>query len=118
MKLTAVRVPLPPPGTIDGLLARQLGPRLAQLRKNPEEFVPLIDWVRFIDETGQHHFDACLFRREDGPVYRAGTTDLVACFSQSAATECDDEALAEDLEEALLSFRRRRVPPRSSGPRP
>jgi hypothetical protein len=67
--------------------------------------VPLIDWVRFIDETGQHHFEACLFRQEEGPVYRAGTTDLVACFSQSAATECDDEALAEHLEEALVAFR-------------
>ncbi len=105
MKLTAVRLPLPPPTDIDGLLARQLGPRLAQLTSNPAEFAPLLDRLRFVDDAGVHRFDATLYRGEDGPVYRAGTSEFVACFSQSAASECDDDDLAEQLEAALLALR-------------
>lgn len=105
MKLTAVRLPLPPLTDIDGLFARQLGPRLAQLTANPAEVAPLLDRLVFVDETGAPRFDAALYRGEDGPVYRAGTTEFVACFAQSSASECDDDALAEQLEAALLARR-------------
>lgn len=88
------------------MLAAQLGPRLAQLRAQPAEFGPLLERFQLVDDTGNHRFDVCLFRREDGPVFRAGTADLVATFSQSAISECDDEELAAALEVALLDYRR------------
>lgn len=105
MKLTAVRLSLPPLTDIDALLARQLGPRLAQLTSSPAELAPLLDRLVFVDEAGAPCFDACLYLGEDGPVYRAGTTEFVACFAQSSASECDDDALSEQLEAALLALR-------------
>ncbi len=105
MKLTAVRTPLPPLTEMDALLAQQLGPRLKQLTADPTGFALRLDRLRFIDETGTPRFDACLHLGEDGPVYRAGTAEFVACFSQSSATECDDEDLVEQLEAALRALR-------------
>ena len=55
--------------------------------------------------TGAPGVDARLDLGEDGPRYRAGTTEFVACFSQSSATECDDEDLVEQLEAALRALR-------------
>ena len=102
-KLTATRIDLPPVGKLDALFARQLGPRLAQLKANPAEVGPNLTRLRFADQTGVDRFEGCLFRGEDGPVFRLGTTDEVACFSQSS--ECDDDELAEQLEAALRAFR-------------
>jgi len=104
-KLTAARVDLPPVGKLDALFARQLGPRLAQLKANPAEVGPNLTRLRFADQTGVDRFEACLFRGETGPVFRLGTTDEVACFSQSSISECDDDELAEQLEAALRAFR-------------
>jgi len=103
-KLTAARVELPPVGKLDALFARQLGPRLAQLKANPAEVGPNLTRLRFTDETGVDRFEACLFLGEDGVVFRIGTTDQVACFSQSSISECDDDELAEQLEAALHEF--------------
>ena len=105
MKLTAVRRPLPLLTEIDALLAEQLGPRLKQLTADPIAVAPRLDRLSFVDESGAPRFDACLHLGEDGPVYRAGTTEFVACFSRGSATECDDDELAEQLEAALLALR-------------
>lgn len=80
-----------------------------EFRDNREHYVVL-------DEAGVHILDAVLHLGEDGPVYRAGTTDCVACFSQSSATECDDDELAAALEAALLEHRRAQVRSGSRGP--
>jgi hypothetical protein len=40
---------------------------------------------------GRHVFDLQLFCGDDGQVYRAGTLDRVASFSQGGATGTDDE---------------------------
>ena len=103
-KLTATRIDLPPVGKLDALFARQLGPRLAQLKANPAEVGPNLTRLRFTDERGVDRFEACLFLDEDGVVFRIGTTDKVACFSQSSISECDDDELAEQLEAALREF--------------
>lgn len=105
--LTLRTLPLPAAAEIDGVLAEQLGPRLAQLRADPVTYAPLITLAELVDTDGVVRFEACLFRGEDGPVYRAGSVDFVASFSQSCATECDDDELAEALEEALRASRRR-----------
>lgn len=80
---------------------------MAQLQKDPECYAPLVTLMEFANADGVTLFEACLFRGEDGPVYRAGTTDFVASFSQSSATECDDEELIEALEQALRASRGR-----------
>lgn len=105
LTLRARAIPLPAADAIHGVLAEQLGPRLAQLRKDPEAYAPLITLVEFADADGVTRFEACLFRGEDGPVHRAGTTEFVASFSQSTATECDDDELADALEQALRASR-------------
>ena len=100
MKLRFQVLPRVPLEQIDDLFAAQLGGGLQAWRKDPTRGA-LLDRYAVLDETGAHLFDAVLFRGEDGPVYRAGTTDFVACFSQRTATECDDDALAEALDEAI-----------------
>lgn len=90
------------------LFARQLGARLETWRRDPE-MGELIERGELHDEHGVHRYDACFVRGEDGPVYVAGTTELVAYFSQSATTECEDEALIRALEDALRDQRIRRA---------
>jgi hypothetical protein len=111
VRLTCRRIPVPPLDAIDGVFREQLGPRWAQLRANPAEFGPLIELVELVDDSGNHRFDVVLHRGEDGPVFRAGTVDFVATFSQSSISECDDDDLAAALEAALVVHRRSRTVP-------
>ena len=75
--LTLRTLPLPAAAEIDGVLAEQLGPRLAQLRADPVTYAPLITLAELVDTDGVVRFEACLFRGEDGPVYRLAHTIAV-----------------------------------------
>jgi len=106
MKLRFRLLPRLPLEAVDALFAAQLGGRLAAWRKDPA-MGELIDRCEVVDEAGVHRFDVVLHRLEDGPVYVAATTGFVACFSQGSATECDDDDLADALDEGLRGLRRR-----------
>jgi hypothetical protein len=99
------RFPIPSLVDLEHVLAEQLGPRLAQLKADWAAYGPLIERYQVVDDGGAVHFDVILFRGEDGPVFRAGTADFVATFSQGSISECDDEDLAQTLETALRAFR-------------
>ncbi len=105
MKLRFQVLPRVPIDQLDELFAAQLGGGLHAWRLDPTRG-ELLDRYTVLDESGAHRFDAVLFRGEDGPVYRAGTTDFVACFAQGTATECADDALVDALDEALRALRR------------
>jgi hypothetical protein len=53
-----------------------------------------------LDDAGTHMFDAVIFCGDDGFVFRRGTTELVASWSQGGMAElmADDESLEQRLE--------------------
>ena len=59
----------------------------------------LVEWYE-LDDAGTHVFDAVIFCGDDGFVFRRGTTELVASWSQGGMSElmADDESLEQRLE--------------------
>ena len=95
--LTFRAVPMPPAGTaLPELLRRQVS--------IPDDSRHLYTLFTAHDPHGKHVYDASLFCWDDGPVYAAGTTKLVARFVQGSA-ECERAGLADALDTALHRFR-------------
>src|ERR1700733_2449345 len=59
----------------------------------------LVEWYE-IDDAGTHVFDAAIFCGDDGFVFRRGTTEPVASWSQGGMSELmsDDASLEQRLE--------------------
>ena len=100
MKLHLRSRPLSSLDDLGPLLEAQLGPLLEQARSDGPEGASLIALFDVLDDAGQHRFDLHLFCGDDGQVYRAGTTEYVASFSQGGATGSADTALLRALNDA------------------
>jgi len=91
------------------LFVAQLGPLLDQALGDGEDGLSLL--TRFeVRRDRAHVYDLTLFADEDGTVYRAGTLEPVASFSQGGATASDDAALLNALNAALAVWRSSKVP--------
>ncbi len=91
------------------LFVAQLGPLLDQALDDGADGLSLL--TRFeVRRDRAHVYDLTLFADEDGTVYRAGTLEPVASFSQGGATASDDAALLNALNAALAVWRSSKVP--------
>ncbi len=83
------------------------------------EDVNLIEWYA-IDDGGKHVYDAAIFVGDDGFVFRTGTTDVVASWSQGGMAELmdDDESLEERLEAGFENRASGLGPPASGAAKP
>ena len=109
--MTFHQLPTPALDAMPSLLRDQLGPLLDQAIDDGPEGLSLIE--RFeVREGGQHRYDLALFAGDDGAVYRRGTLEHVASFSQGGATG-PDLALVAGLNVALQAWRaiQRELPP-------
>jgi len=52
------------------------------------------------DDEGEPAYDVFMYMADDGTVFRAGTTEVVAWYVQSGL-DCDDVALYEALQDAM-----------------
>ncbi|MFO0713342.1 MAG: hypothetical protein U0353_26040 [Sandaracinus sp.] len=97
-------VPLPKGGAREALWRAQVGPLLDQaLADGPDGLSLLTRFeVRAAEVT---RYDLTLFCDDDGAVYRHGTTELVASFSQGGATGSEDHALLDALNAAHATWR-------------
>lgn len=96
------------------LLCEQLGPLLDQALGDGPDGLDLL--TRFeVREGRTHRYDLTLFCDDDGAVYRAGTLERVASFSQGGATGTEDASLVEALNAAHAAWRKR--PERPASPR-
>lgn len=110
-RLTFHQLPTPALDAMPPLLRDQLGPLLDQALDDGPEGLSLIE--RFeVREGGQHRYDLALFVGDDGAVYRKGTLEHVASFSQGGATG-PDLALVAGLNAAHQAWRaiQRELPP-------
>jgi hypothetical protein len=105
MHLTLRSRPTPSFDQMTDLLRDQLGPLLEQAEEDGEGGADLIELFDVLDEQGRHVFDMHLFCGDDGQVFRPGTLEHVASFSQGSATGADDEALLRALDEAHAAWR-------------
>lgn len=96
--------PMPALDDVAGLLRDQLGPLLEQAAEDGPDGADLITLFDVLDGDGRHLYDLHLFCGDDGQVYRAGTTEHVASFSQGGATGTDDEALIAALVAAYAAW--------------
>lgn len=95
---------IPTPKTVDALTPvtrRQLD---VILQNHPRDWHELTDLFFVHDGTGAHVYDMHLFCDDDGQVFRAGTTENVATFSQGGPTS-SDAALQAALKAALTLYR-------------
>jgi hypothetical protein len=96
----------------------QVGPLLEQALGDGPDGVGLLTRLE-IHAEGGHLYDLTLFVDEDGTVYRRGTTDRVASFSQGEATGSTDEGLLAALNRARDEWlRTRRARAAAPHPRP
>lgn len=113
-------LPTPARDAMSPLFVAQLGPLLEQALDDGEDGLSLL--TRFeVRRARAHVYDLTLFAEEDGTVYRAGTLEQVASFSQGGATASDDAALLNALNAALAVWRSTKVArpaPPSSAPSP
>ena len=105
MKLTLRLLPLASFDDIDELLAVQLGPLREAAASDGPDGVTLLERFAIDDERGAHVYDLCLFCGDDGAVYRKGSRQVVASFSQGFATNSLDPQLLEALQAALVAWR-------------
>jgi hypothetical protein len=101
------------------LLREQLGPLLDQALDDGPEGLSLIEcFALYGGELREHLYDLALFAGDDGSVYRAGTREVVASFSQGSASASDArlEAALEAGYEAWLAKRepKKVAPPSTS----
>jgi hypothetical protein len=95
-----------PPPVWRAIVPKMTPVQKKQLAAMHEEFGDendkLIEWYE-IDDGGKHVYDAAIFVGDDGYVWRKGTTDVVAGWSQGGMSELmdDDESLEERLEEGF-----------------
>jgi len=95
--ITLRAVPMPPPGTpLPKLVAEQVS--------IPDDSRHLYNLFTAHAPDGKHLYDLSLFCWDDGPIYKAGTRQVVGHFVQGSA-ECKNAKLAEDLDTALHRFR-------------
>lgn len=107
-------VPLPTLEAMPALVRRQLGPLLEQAIEDGPDGLSLL--TRFeVRDRGEHVYDLTLFADDDGAVYRKGTLERVASFSQGGATGSDDAALLSALSDARTAWLKK--PARPKAPR-
>lgn len=101
--LTFHQLPTPALDVMPPLFREQLGPLLDQALDDGPEGLSLIE--RFeVREGGVHRYDLALFAGDDGAVYRKGTLEHAASFSQGGATG-PDLALVAGLNAAHQAWR-------------
>lgn len=115
--LTFRVVPMPALEAMTPLLRVQLGPLLDQALDDGPDGLSLFD--RFEVRRGTKHvYDLALFAGDDGAVYRAGTTERVASFSQGGATGSTDAVLVAQLDAAIAAWQSLPKPSRAPAKAP
>jgi hypothetical protein len=104
MDLTLRPRSTPPFDEMSELLQKQLDALLVQARRDGPDGHELIDLFDVLDAEGRHVYDMHLFCDDDGQVYRTGTLEHVASFSQGGATGSSDQALLDALNSALEAW--------------
>ena len=66
------------------------------------EFLQLID---IADAGGRVVYQLVLRSHDDGNVYEAGTTNLVASFAQGGVNDCEEEGLEPRLEAGYAAYK-------------
>lgn len=103
--LTFHPVPLPALERSPALWRAQVGPLLDQALGDGPDGLSLL--TRFEIRLGDDvRYDVTLFCDDDGAVYRAGTLERVASFSQGGATGTADAALIAALDAAHAAWRK------------
>jgi hypothetical protein len=91
-------------------ISRRLAPPAEGATLDESSFFSLIDgWD--ICEEGQLRYTAWLYCADSGTIFEAGTTTVVAEVIQFYLDNCRDDAIREDLQEAVDRYK-------SSNPRP
>ena len=110
---------MPSADSVPALWREQLGPLLDQALDDGPDGLSLLARLEVHGENG-HLYDLTLFCDDDGAVYRRGTLERVASFSQGAASGSEDVALLSALNRAYGAWKtqRKRVPTKRVEPAP
>lgn len=98
------------PATLPERLRQQIGPLLDQAMADGPDGLSLLTHFR-VQRAGEHVYDLTLFVDDDGAVYRKGTLERVASFSQGGATGSGDSALLSALNAARAAWLKKPVRP-------
>jgi hypothetical protein len=71
---------------------------LEELEHDDEETISCMDFLDIHDEKGKLVYQMAIFCRDDGAVFEANSTEMVAQFSQGGLAQCDDEDVGKRLE--------------------
>ncbi len=100
-------VPLPSVDAMPTLWRDQVGPLLDQALEDGPDGLSLL--VRLeVQSDNEPIYDLTLFCDDDGAVYRRGTLERVASFSQGTASGSEDDALLSGLNHAYGAWRKTR----------